>query len=204
MFIKANMQYEMIVMRFISMLADSFTPRVPGYLSRIQKGLTRSKSLRLIFPLSVAFAINFTPGLLLAGDTAPWGHARVTETDYKPQKVVFDVYGEQAKDLEDVLDRASYLSLITGADPFEGSIVLVVHGPALEYFAIKNYRRYRELMDRAHSLTVGETIQIKMCRVAARQRGFQPQDIHGFVEMVPMADAEITRLQNEEGHAYMR
>lgn len=191
------MQDGVIVMQFIRMLVDSFT-------SRAQKELTQSKSIRLIFPLSVAFVINFTPGMLLAGDTAPWGHARSTETDYKPQKVVFDVYGDRAKDLEDVLDRASYLSLITGADPFDGSIVLVVHGPALEYFAIKNYRRYRELMDRAQSLTVGEIIKIKMCRVAARQRGFQPKDIHGFVEMVPMADAEITRLQNEEGHAYMR
>jgi intracellular sulfur oxidation DsrE/DsrF family protein len=43
-----------------------------------------------------------------------------------------------------------------------------------------------------------------MCKVAARGHGFEPEDIHGFVELVPMADAEIIRLQQEEGHVYMR
>ncbi len=40
--------------------------------------------------------------------------------------------------------------------------------------------------------------------IAAEGQGYQPQDIHGFVEMVPMGDAEIIRLQYVEGHAYMQ
>ena len=32
----------------------------------------------------------------------------------------------------------------------------------------------------------------------------EPEDIHGFVKLVPMADAEIVRLQREDGYAYMR
>jgi hypothetical protein len=43
-----------------------------------------------------------------------------------------------------------------------------------------------------------------MCRAAAQLQGFKPADIHGFVRMVPMADAEIVRLQQEEDFAYMR
>ena len=43
-----------------------------------------------------------------------------------------------------------------------------------------------------------------MCRVAAQGRGFEPDEIHGFVSMVPMADAEIIRLQQEEGYVFMR
>jgi intracellular sulfur oxidation DsrE/DsrF family protein len=43
-----------------------------------------------------------------------------------------------------------------------------------------------------------------MCKVAAQGHGFKPEDIHGFVTMVPMADAELVRLQQEEGYAYMR
>jgi hypothetical protein len=43
-----------------------------------------------------------------------------------------------------------------------------------------------------------------MCKVAAKGHGFVPEDINGFVKMVPMADAEIVRLQQEEGYAYMR
>jgi intracellular sulfur oxidation DsrE/DsrF family protein len=50
---------------------------------------------------------------------------------------------------------------------------------------------------------VGDVIQIRLCQMAARGQGFEPEDIHGFVDMVPMGDAEIVRLQVEEGHAYM-
>jgi hypothetical protein len=103
-----------------------------------------------------------------------------------------------------VLDRASYLSTLTGADPFESSIILVLHGNEIEYFARKNEQKYHELMVRAKSLVDAEALKIRMCRIAAKGHGFEPEDIQGFVEMVPMGDAEIVRLQTEEGHAYMR
>lgn len=102
-----------------------------------------------------------------------------------------------------VLDRASYLSKITGADPFDSSIALVLHGPEIDFFAIKNYKKHRELMHRAQSLVKGEVLKIKMCKIAAERYGYQPKDIYGFVEMVPMGDAEIIRLQTEEEYAYM-
>jgi len=147
-------------------------------------------------------------GLLLAPVTAaaapPWGQAKVDPIEYKPMKVVYDVSVDTVKKVESVLDRASYLSNITGNDPFDSSIVLVLHGQELSYFAIKNYEKYKNLVDRAQSLTVGTTIRIKMCRIAAASQGFQPEDIHGFIELVPMGDAEIVRLQTEEAHAYMR
>jgi intracellular sulfur oxidation DsrE/DsrF family protein len=43
-----------------------------------------------------------------------------------------------------------------------------------------------------------------MCRVAAAGHGLEPDEIHGFVKVVPMADAEIVRLQQEEGYVYMQ
>ena len=140
----------------------------------------------------------------LADSSAPWGGARVTPTEYKPQKVVYDVHVETVAKVESVLDRASYLSKITGADPFDQSIVLVLHGPELNFFAIKNYSKHFELMKRAQSLVESEALTIKMCKIAAEGQGYKPKDIHGFVEMVPMGDAEIIRLQYEENHAYMQ
>jgi intracellular sulfur oxidation DsrE/DsrF family protein len=56
---------------------------------------------------------------------------------------------------------------------------------------------------RAQSLTVGGVIEIRMCRAAAKRRGLMADDIHGFISMVPMADAEIVKLQSE-GYAYMQ
>ena len=146
-------------------------------------------------------APNYSP---TSSADAPWGGAALTPTVYKPQKVVYDVHVTTVKEVESVLNRASYLSTITGADPFDQSIVLVLHGPELSFFAIKNYSKYKELVQRAQSLVQSEALTIKMCKIAAESQGFAPEDIHGFVEMVPMGDAEIIRLQYEENHAYMQ
>jgi len=79
-----------------------------------------------------------------------------------------------------------------------GELVIRVRAPASKGEANK------ELITRAQSLTVGGTVKIRMCKIAAEGQGFAPEDLHGFVELVPMGDAEIVRLQNEEAHAYMR
>ena len=142
----------------------------------------------------------------VAAEDAPWGRAAPNPLDieYEPQKVVYDVASDSPGEFERVLDRVSYLSRLYGADPFSASIVLVLHGDEIAFFAIENHARYRELMQRAQSLTVGNIIDIRMCTLAARSRGYEHEDIHGFVQMVPMADAEIVRLQQEEGYAYMQ
>ncbi|UCB55789.1 MAG: hypothetical protein JSW45_04470 [Thiotrichales bacterium] len=139
-----------------------------------------------------------------ADSEAPWGHGKLTPTAYAPQKVVYDVTTGQADLMDHVLDRASYLSTITGADPFDQSIVLVLHGSSIALFAIEHTDRYRQLMQRAESLVTSEVLKIRMCKVAAELKGYKPEDIHGFVELVPMGDAEIIRLQYEEGYAYMQ
>lgn len=140
----------------------------------------------------------------IAETAPPWGRAKLTNTQYKPQKVVYDVTAATIGNVTSVVDRASYLSKITGADPFDSSIVLVIHGSAVPFFAIKNTAKYHDLMNRVNSLVVSGFIKVKMCKIAAASYDLEPKDIHGFVEMVPMGDAEIIRLENEEGHAYMR
>lgn len=138
------------------------------------------------------------------GDPAPWGKASVDPIDYAPQRVVYDVAEGDPDRFERILDRVSFLNNIYEADPFESSIVLVLHGDEIRFFGIDHYDEFGELMRRAQSLTVAGPVEFRMCRVAAQERGFDPQDIHGFVRMVPMADAEIIRLQQEEGHVFMR
>ncbi len=158
-----------------------------------------------LFPLLISLALFFTPTAFAGNaDNAPWGGSEVTPTKYKPQKVVYDVHVRTVEAVESVLDRASHLSMITGADPFEQSIVLVLHGKELSFFAIENYSKYKALMKRAQSLVESEVISIRMCKIAAESQGYAPEDIHGFIEMVPMGDAEIIRLQYEEDHAYMQ
>lgn len=158
------------------------------------KRIIRLLMLLLLFNGSLAHAV----------ENAPWGGSKAQHYDYKPQKVVYDVNINSLKAMQGVLDRASYLSKITGADPFDTSIVLVLHGGEIPFFAVENYKKYKALMQRAQSLVDSEVLKIKMCQLAAEGHGYQAKQIHGFVEMVPMGDAEIVRLQNEESHAYMQ
>lgn len=144
------------------------------------------------------------PSLAAADGNAPWGRATFEEVAYAPQRVVYDVAVSSPAELAGVLDRVSFLNNIYQANPFDSSIVVVLHGDEIPLFAVSNYAKNRELMARAQSLTRAGPIQFRMCVVAARAHGYQPQDIHGFVQMVPMADAEIVRLQREDGYAYMR
>lgn len=143
-------------------------------------------------------------GTAWADEAAPWGRAAAQSVEYAPQKVVYDVAVADGEALSGVLDRASYLSAVYGADPFSASIVLVLHGNEIPLFAIENYEKHTELMTRARSLTVGGIIELRMCEQAARAHGFEPDEIHGFVQIVPMADAEIIKLQQEGGYAYMQ
>ena len=139
-----------------------------------------------------------------AEERTPWGRASLVDIDYAPHKVVYDVAVADGDAFTRVLDRVSYLNNIYHADPFAASIVLVLHGDEIPFFAIRNYSKYRELMHRAQSLTLAGPVEFRMCRVAASGFGLKPADIQGFVKVVPMADAEIVRLQQEDGYAYMR
>lgn len=47
-------------------------------------------------------------------------------------------------------------------------------------------------------------IDYRICPAGAARRGYAPEDFHGFASVVPMADAEIIRLQQQEGYGYMR
>jgi len=138
-----------------------------------------------------------------AGGNSSWGSASVLNTKYEPRKVVYDLVTGEEKYLGEILDRIGYLFKLYESDIFDSSIVVVIHGDAIPFFAINEMKKYESVMKRAQSLTVGTTIEFRMCRAAAKLMDYEPKDIHGFVKMVPMADAEIVRLQAED-YEYMQ
>lgn len=121
-------------------------------------------------------------------------------SEYQPSRVVYDVSTPDAEELNRLLDRAALLQVMYDNDPFEASIVLVVHEGAVPLFARGEHER---LMQRAASLAVAEIIRFRLCRASARIQGYDSSDFHEFVTVVPMADAEIVQLQ-QEGYAYLR
>jgi len=138
-----------------------------------------------------------------ANKDAPWGSAGVLDIKYGPGKVLYDLTSGNKEDISNILDRVSYLFKLYESDIFDSSIVVIIHGDAIPFFAIEGMKKHSEIMKRAQSLTVGTSIEFRMCRAAAKVLKYEPEDIHGFVKMVPMADAEIVRLQ-KNNYTYMQ
>jgi intracellular sulfur oxidation DsrE/DsrF family protein len=145
----------------------------------------------------------FGAGAAHAQTNSPWGSAQHRPGTYAPQKVVYDVAVRTPAELDRVLDRISGLQNVYHADPMNASIVVVLHGDEMDYFDARQFTHYETLMRRAQSLTVSGVIEFRMCSLAAASRGLKAENVHGFVQMIPMGDAEIVRLQQEESYAYM-
>ena len=158
--------------------------------------------MRWFMFLIAALSLPLTPASA-AEPEAPWGRAKAVEQTYAKQKVVYDVTASSEAAVRSVISRAQLLVDLNGSDPFENKVVIVLHGREIPFFAVKNLDKHRELMQRAQSATLSGLIEFRMCKLAAEGHGFAPEDIHGFVTVVPMADAEIVRLQ-QLGYAYMR
>lgn len=99
-------------------------------------------------------------------------------------------FGYAAVSKKSVPDRASCLGILVSAAVF--------------HLSISNLPKYEALMRRAQIFAVGDTLKFRLCEAVARLRGFEPRDFHGFIEVVPMAEADSGRLQAKEGHACLR
>lgn len=157
--------------------------------------------IRLLLATYIAFLIGHTESAQ-ASEATPWGVAVKSEIKYEPQKVLYDLTTGDKKRLQNILDRVGLLYKLYDSDPLDSSIVVIIHSDAIPFFSTANHANL-ELMQRAHNFTVGAPIEFRMCQAAAKVMGYKPKDIHGFVKMVPMADAEIVKLQ-KEGYAYMQ
>lgn len=152
---------------------------------------------RLLLILLAAASLLAVPLVAGADDAMPWGSAEKMDRPYEPRKVVYDVYTSNARELEMVMDRVSMLNNVYEADPFDSHIVMVLHGAEVPLFTRDEFEEHEELMRRARSLTQAGNIEFRMCEASARLRGIEVEDVHGFVNVVPMADAEIIELQHE-------
>ncbi len=121
---------------------------------------------------------------------------------YAPGKVVYDVATPDPAALQHILDRVSLLQDLYSADPLEASIVVVLHDGAIPLFSNRDTGQ-APLRDRARNLALGQITRFSLCRASARMQGYDEGDFADYITIVPMADAEIVRLQ-QAGYAYLR
>lgn len=136
-------------------------------------------------------------GVGWAGDGfAPYGRATVSAQAYPRLDTVWDVNYEDPNAL-----GALYSFVLHTQRATRGKAVVVTHGPELRAFAIENYETYQGVIDQMAELAK-QGVEFRMCGQALRAAGFEPEDMHGFVTVVPVGFAELALWQSR-GHQYM-
>ncbi|HYQ72458.1 MAG TPA: hypothetical protein VET88_11100 [Gammaproteobacteria bacterium] len=117
------------------------------------------------------------------------------------QGMVLDVSVHSLEELQVLLDRAEELAMRPQPQGDKAGIVLVLHGPEIEYFAISNYSRYKDIVDKAARLDAFDVVDVKICQSKMENLGIEREDIPAFIEQVPYGPGEVERLVRE-GYIY--
>lgn len=140
----------------------------------------------------------------LANDMSP-----VAEPDARPpvpnagppRKAVLDISVHTIDELRIVLDRAEQLAERPEPQAEEASVVLVLHGPEVEFFSRRNYGKYKEIVDQAERLDAFDVVDVKICQTMLGVKGVAREDIPAFVDQVPFGPDEVDRLVRQ-GYVY--
>lgn len=112
-------------------------------------------------------------------------------------KAVLDISVHTLEELEVLLERAEQIALSPQSNREESSIVLVLHGPEVEFFSTKNYDKYKAIVDKAARLDAYDIVDVKICQTMMSMRGIERDDIPAFIEQVSLGSTEVDRLEVE-------
>jgi intracellular sulfur oxidation DsrE/DsrF family protein len=139
---------------------------------------------------------------LVRAQEAPYGSSKFSTyadiESVKQLKAVWDFNFVDPKSVGVVFNNINALLKATadfGPHEIEPvKVVVVTHGPELVVFAKKNYAKYKDIVDRAASLAQ-QGVRFEACRNAAAALGFSPEDLHGFVTVVPAGPYALAYYQ---------
>jgi len=114
-------------------------------------------------------------------------------------RMVLDISVHTLDELRVLLDRAEQLSVELAGG--QASVVLVLHGPEVEYFSSGNYAQFHDVVDQAARLDANDIVDVRICQTMMSIRGVPRDDIPAFIEQVPDGQAEIERLVRQ-GYVY--
>lgn len=147
--------------------------------------------------LALTLALGLSQGVRAEDDElSPYGTSTTDLHEYPMTDAVFDVNYADPKDL-----NLLYSFVKNTMGPLKGKMVVVTHGPELRAFAKENYVKYQGIMDRMKELA-DAGVEFRMCNNALKAAGYEPDDFHGFVTVVPAGFPEIAFLQRE-GYRYI-
>ena len=127
-----------------------------------------------------------------AQTTAP----TITVMPAAESKFYFDIIGHSAAEFRALLDRARTIYNETPTPDRDAlEIVLVLHGPDIDFFEQKNYAKYQNIVELAAQLDAFGVFDFKMCAASAADLGLAESDVPAFIEFVPYGPEEIARLE---------
>lgn len=150
----------------------------------------KNRALHSGYAVFLAALLMAAPALAEEG-FSPYGTAKVDMHEYPVINAVFDVNYEDPNDL-----NILYAFVNNTRVPLKGKMVVVTHGPELRAFAKENYEKYQGIVDRMAELA-DNGVEFRMCNNAMRAAGFQAEDMHGFITVVPAGFPEIAYLQHQ-------
>ncbi len=159
--------------------------------------------LVIAVPLLVVFYLN-QPGPEAVTEVAESGSVPpkdMLQEENLPGKAVLDITVHTIDELQVLFDRAEKLALAPQPPGSEASIVLVLHGPEVEFFSISNYDKYKDIVDQAARLDAFDVVDVKICQTMMEISGIPRDDIPAFIEQVPLGSVEVERLVRE-GYVY--
>ncbi len=115
---------------------------------------------------------------------------------------VADISLHTEAELETLLDRVEQLLERPRKSGEAPLVSLVLHGPEVEFFALKNYPQYRGVVDHAAKLAALGAVDISICQTQMRSRGIGEDEVPGFLRQVPYGPGEVQRLL-DSGYVYM-
>ena len=122
-------------------------------------------------------------------------------TTVVPDKAVLDITVHTIEELQVLFARADKLAQAPRSATGKSSVILVLHGPEVEFFSTRNYDRYKDIVDYAARLDALDIIDVKICQTMMATRGIARDDIPPFIEQVPDGSIEVERLVGE-GYVY--
>jgi intracellular sulfur oxidation DsrE/DsrF family protein len=147
----------------------------------------------------VAATVFYVAAAYSAGVRADEDGARLVQTPYTEQKVVFDFYFDSPEKINPALYWIRSLMNPLMDAPYNIApemldIKVIIHGTEIVTLARKNHEKYRDAVERMrYYASLG--VQFRVCGIAAHDYGYEAHDFYDFVEVVPSAITELAHWQ---------
>jgi len=114
------------------------------------------------------------------------------------KRYLFDVTDHSIEEMQTLLQRTEEITQLMSDEFDDLEIVMILHGPDLDWFTQENYDKNKELVDLAARLDTLDIIDLKACATAMESRGIDSTRLPAFIEPVPYAPDEIARLLGQD------